>query len=102
MRIVLFTKLLTVGRFVDLVLELADRGAEIVVATPADERERRVPDRLVAASRVRLERYDEFEDEEFGGAANLLRRTRDYAWYLRPEHRVGTFNRKRALERLLK
>jgi hypothetical protein len=102
MRIVLFTKLLTLGRFVDLVLELADRGADIVVATPANERERPVPEGLVAAPRVRLERYEEFEDEEVGGAVNLLRRTRDYAWYLRPEHRVATFNRKRALERLLK
>ena len=64
MRIVLFTKLLTVGRFVDLVLELADRGAEIVVASPASERERPVPEGLVAAPRVRMERYEEFEDED--------------------------------------
>jgi hypothetical protein len=102
MRIVLFTKLLTVGRFVDLVVELADRGAEVVVATPARERERPIPEALPAAPGVRLERYAEFEDEGFGRAVNLLRHTRDYLWYLRPEHRVATFSRKRALDRLLK
>src|SRR5919204_4974679 len=101
MRVVLFTKLLTLGRFVDLLLELAGRGPEVVVATPARERRRPVPEELVAAPGVRLERYEEFEDEEFGRGADLLRRTRDYVWYLRPEHRVATFNRKRALDRLL-
>ena len=101
MRVVLFTKLLTVERFVDLALELADRGADVVVATPRDERERPVPDELLAAPGVRLERYAELEDESARPALDLLRRARDYLWYLRPEHRVGTFNRRRALDRLL-
>jgi hypothetical protein len=102
MRIVLFTKLLTVGRFVDLALELADRGAEVVVATPAGERDRPVPEELLAASAVRLERYPEFEDDADRRALDLLRRARDYVWYLRPEHEVATFNRRRALDRLLR
>jgi hypothetical protein len=101
MRIALFTKLLTVGRFVDLAVELADRGAEVVVASPAGERERPVPEALIAHRGIRLERYVELEDESAGAALDLLRRTRDYLWYLRPEHRVGTFNRRRALDRLL-
>src|SRR5919201_256931 len=101
MRVVLFTKLLTLGRFVHLALELADRGAEVVVATPARERRRPVPEPLLAAPRVRLERYEEFEDEAFIRAVDLLRRARDYASYLRPEPRVRTFTRPRALDRLL-
>ncbi len=100
MRIVLFTKILTLGRLAGLALELAGRGDEVVVAAPS--RERREPDVDLRSAGIRLERYDEFEDEAFGQAANLLRRTRDYAWYLRPEHDVGTFNRRRALHRLVK
>jgi hypothetical protein len=102
MRIVLFTKLLTVGRFVDLVVELAGRGAEVVVASPAGERSRPVPETLLAMPGVRLERYAEFEDDSFRRAVDLMRRTRDYCWYLQPKHRVATFNRHRALERLLR
>jgi hypothetical protein len=101
MRIALFTKLLTLGRFVDLAVELADRGAEVVVATPAGEKERPVPEALLGHRGIRLGRYVELEDESAGAAVDLLRRTRDYLWYLRPEHRIGTFNRRRALSRLL-
>jgi len=100
-RVVLFTKLLTVGRFVDLAVELAGRGADVVVASPERERDRVVPEPLLTTPGIRLERYAEFEDAAFGRAVDLLRRTRDYAWYLRPEHRVGTFNRRRALDRLV-
>ncbi len=101
MRIALFTKLLTLGRFADLAVELADRGAEVVVATPAGEKERPVPEALLGHRGIRLERYVELEDESARAAVDLLRRTNDYLWYLRPEHRVGTFNRRRALSRLL-
>ena len=101
MRIALFTKLLTIGRFVDLAVELADRGAEVVIATPAGEKDRPVPEALLAHRGIRLERYVELEDESALAAVELLRRTRDYLWYLRPEHFVGTFNRRRALDRLL-
>src|SRR5262249_5621689 len=79
----------------------ADRGAEIVISTPAREKERPVPEALLAHRSVRLERYVELENESARAAVDLLRRTRDYLWYLRPEHRVGTFNRRRALDRLL-
>jgi hypothetical protein len=83
------------------VLELARRGAEIVIATPSNERERSAADALLASPRVTFEQYDEFTDEDPARAMELLRRARDYCWYLGPEHRVASFNRKRALDRLV-
>src|SRR4051812_8735468 len=97
MRALLFTKLLTVGRLVPLVDELVRRGAEVTIALPMSERDRPRPELPVP-----VELYDEFEDAEAGSALNLLRRARDYAWYLRPEHRAAAFNRRRALERLVR
>jgi hypothetical protein len=101
MRVLLFTKLLTVGRFIPLGHELSERGIEVVVALPARDEERASPEEL-ATIPARVEFYAEFEDPAFGRAATLLRRARDYAWYLRPEHRVASFNRRRALKRLVR
>src|SRR5262245_8261179 len=102
MRIILFTKAHTVGRFVDLVLELAGRGTEVVVAMPARDWQRPIPEVLVTTTGVRRESYKEFATRSCLRSMSLLRRTRDYVWYLRPEHGVATFNRKRALDGLLK
>src|SRR4051812_45922744 len=99
MRILFFTKLLTLPPFVDLMLELAERGAEIVVALTANERERTVDPALLASPAIRFERYEEFTDEQAARSRELLRRARDYCWYLAPEHAVASFNRKRALNR---
>src|SRR5207247_8854700 len=96
------TKAHTVGRFVDLVLELAGRGVEVVVAMPARDWERPIPEVLLVAPGLRRESYKEFTTRSYLRSMDLLRRTRDYVWYLRPEHRVATFNRKRALDGLLK
>jgi hypothetical protein len=99
MRILFFSKLLTLPPFVDLLLELAARDAEVVVALSTNERERAVDPRLLAAPSVRFERYEEFTDESAARSAELLRRARDYCWYLAPEHAVASFNRRRALNR---
>ncbi len=101
MRILFFTKILTLPPFVDVVLELAGRGAEIVVASPSDEREREVDPALLASPAVRFISYDETADETAGRAAELLRRARDYCWYLAPEHAVASYNRRRALDRFV-
>jgi hypothetical protein len=99
MRVLFFTKLLTLPPFAGLVVELAARGVDVTVATPSNERARDVPEALLSSPGVRFERYDEFADEEPARAVELLRRARDYCWYLGPEHRVATFNRRRALDR---
>jgi hypothetical protein len=99
MRILLFTKLLTLPPFVDVVLELAGRDVEVVIASPTDERERDVDPELLDAHGVSFIRYEELSDRDAGRAAEILRRARDYAWYLGPEHRIATFNRQRALDR---
>jgi hypothetical protein len=101
MRILFFTKILTLTRFVDLVLHLAARDAEIVVALPTNERERAFPDALLGHPGIRVEQYDEVEHEAAARATELLRRGRDYCWYLRPEHASAGFNRRRALDRFV-
>ena len=63
------------------------------------EKDRPVPESLLAHRGIRMERYVELEDESALAAVELLRRAGDYLWYLRTEHHVGTFNRRRALDR---
>ena len=90
-----FTWRFALRRFVGVGRTLADAGHEIVVAFPRDRRQ--TWKRRWAV----VEPYDEVSDEAFGEALALLRRTRDYAWYLSPEQQVASFNRRRALGNLL-
>lgn len=99
MRVLFFSKVLTLVPFVDVVLELAERDAEVVIALPTNEKERDLPDAVAAHPRIRLEPYEEFTDARAARGAELLRRARDYCWYLGPEHAVASFNRRRALNR---
>jgi hypothetical protein len=46
--------------------------------------------------------YDEISDPELGRSVALLRQARDYLWYLSPEQEVGSHNRKRALNHLVR
>src|SRR6185312_11423725 len=101
MRILVFTKLLTVGRIVGVVEELAGRGHDVVLAFAERERERPHPDALLSAP-ASIEYHAEVDEVARGRALNLLRRARDYAWYLEPAHAVASFNRKRALDRLVR
>jgi hypothetical protein len=96
-----FTKLLTLPPFVDVVLELAERGAEVVIASPSDEREREIDPALLDSPAVSFIRYAELTDDIAGRAAELVRRARDYCWYLGPEHEVASYNRRRALDRFV-
>jgi hypothetical protein len=101
MRALFFTKLLTLPPFVDVVLELAERGVEVVIASPEHERERAIEPALLGSPAVSFIRYDELADQKTGRAAELVRRARDYCWYLRPEHEIATYNRRRALDRFV-
>ena len=101
MRTLFFTKLLTLPPFADVVLELAERGVEVVIASPSNEREREIEPALLASAAISFIRYDELADETAGRAAELVRRARDYCWYLGPEHEVASYNRRRALDRFV-
>jgi hypothetical protein len=102
LRVLFFTKLLTLSPFADLVLELAARGVEVVIASPSDERERAIDPELVSSPGVSFIRYDELSDTNADGrAAELVRRARDYCWYLGPDHEVASFNRRRGLNRFV-
>ena len=97
-RILFFTWLSLLRRFVDTVSELADGGHEVVIASPS-QMPPKLPRRLQTSPRVRLALYDEVSDPEYGRAIATLRQARDYAWYLSPEQRIASFNRRHALER---
>src|SRR5207244_12529026 len=84
-------------RFTDVVGELAGRGHEVVVASPA-QKPRTLPEGLRDTPGVELVSYDEVSDESRAGALALLRRTRDYVWYLSPKQPVASFNRRRSLD----
>src|SRR5947208_9009265 len=101
MRILFFTKRFTLKRFAGVVAELARREHEVVVAYPRG-RSRKLLRSLRGVPGVSLEIYDETSDRDFAAATRLLRHTRDYVWYLSPEQRVATFNRRRALEWLVR
>src|SRR5437588_571875 len=71
MKILFATKRFTLKRFVPVVVELAARGHEIVIAYPADP-PRGLPFRLKKTPRVTLVRYDETPDRAFPDAAVLV------------------------------
>ncbi|HEY7690869.1 MAG TPA: hypothetical protein VH816_00870 [Gaiellaceae bacterium] len=101
MRILVFTKLLTVGRFLGVVDELASRGHDVVLAFAERERQRPHPEDLLSAP-ASIRYYVPFADDARRRSLDLLQRARDYAWYLEPAHEVASFSRRRALERLVR
>jgi hypothetical protein len=97
MRILFVTKRLTLKRFVGVVRELCRQGNEVVIGFPRGPHDR-APRRLRDVPGVSVVQYDEISDERYGAALGLLRHVRDYAWYLSPELEVASFNRRRALD----
>jgi hypothetical protein len=100
-RIVFFTWRWVLRRFENVVVELAGRGHEIVVAFPRGL-QRSLPEGIHGVAGVRRAVYDEVSDPEVGRALALLRHARDYTWYLSPEHAVAAHNRRRALNYLVR
>jgi hypothetical protein len=101
MRILFFTWPARLQRFPDVVSALAARGNEIVIAAPRD-RPGELPRPLRDLPSVQLLPYDEVADAEQGRRRALLRLARDYAWYLTPPHAENPFNRRRALDFLVR
>jgi hypothetical protein len=101
MRILFFTWRWALRRFEDTVAELAGDGHEVVIVYRRGDR-RPLPKALREYPLVTRAVYDEVSDPEFGRAIGLLRHLRDYAWYLSPQQEVGSFNRRRALDSLLR
>ena len=97
MNILFFTVRWVLRHFDDVVVDLAERGHDVVIAMPRH----RLPKRLRAHPRITRVKYNESPDLDRAHALDLLRRTRDYAWYLSAEQEVGTFNRRRALNALV-
>ena len=97
MRAHFFTWRYTLRRFVGVGRALVDAGHDVVVAVPRD-RKQKLPARL---RRAAIEAYDEVSEPTLGEGLALIRQARDYAWYLSPEQRVASFNRRRALQNLL-
>ena len=100
-RILFFTWRWVLRRFGNVVAELDARGHEVVIAFPRGL-QRSLPEGIHDLHRVRRAVYDEVSDTEVGRALALLRHSRDYAWYLSPEHAVAAHNRRRALNYLVR
>jgi hypothetical protein len=99
-RILFFTWRAVLRRYGDVVKELVHGGHEVVIASPAQVH-RRLPGEL-RELQVRDFGYEEMSDPERGRAIRLLRNTRDYLWYLSPEQEAASFNRRHALDRLIR
>ena len=97
MRILFFTPRWVLRHFDNVVVELAGRGHEVVIAMT----HQRLPKRMRLQPGVRRELYDDRPDRDRAQAVDLLRRTRDYVWYLSGEQDVATLNRRRALDALV-
>jgi hypothetical protein len=100
MRILFFTWRVILCRYVDVVRELTNRGHEVVIASPA-HKHLQLPHELRDA-RVEIVSYREVSDAARGRAIGLLRNTRDYLWYLSPQQKSASFNRRKALDRLIR
>jgi hypothetical protein len=100
-RVLFFTWPSVLRRYAELVTELVDAGAEVVVAVPSTE-PRKLPRALRGRDGVRLLAYDEISDPAFGAGIGLVRNMRDYLWYASPGHAHSAFNRRHALERLVR
>jgi hypothetical protein len=99
-RILFCTKRRQHRRFVRLIAELAERGAEVVIAFPSTQKVR-IKKALREFPNVSGVSYDEVSRPEAGQALALLRHVRDYGWYLSPQQEVASYNRRRALEQVL-
>ena len=99
-RILFFTRRWILRRFATTIAELERRGHEVVIAAPRGQ-QRSLPQELRRPG-ITNASYDEISDPEAGRALALLRQTRDYLWYLGPEQEVGSHNRRRALEHLVR
>src|SRR5207248_3087542 len=84
MRILFLTWRPALRRFVDLVVHLERSGHDVRIAYPAT-RTQGFPPGLKHSS-VQLLAYDEVSSDTYGTAIGVLRRSRDYLWYLSPQH----------------
>src|SRR5438128_883975 len=100
MRILFFTWPAILRRYADVVTNLVTEGHEVVVASPV-HMARNLPRSLRALPLIQAIAYDEASDPAFGRAIGVLRNTRDYLWYLSPTQQVASFNRRKALDRLV-
>lgn len=100
-RIVFFTWRWVLRRFENVVVELADRGHEIVIAFPRGI-QRSLPKGVHDLPNVTRAVYDEVADPDVGRALGLLRHARDYAWYVSPQQAAAVHNRRRALAYLVR
>ena len=100
MRILFSTWRSVLRRYGDMVKELVEAGHEVVIASPAHVH-RRLPAEL-RDLRLQNIAYDEMSDPERGRAIRFLRNARDYLWYLSPEQQIASFNRRQALDRLIR
>jgi hypothetical protein len=100
-QVLFFTWPAVLRRYAELVAELVSGGHEVVVASPSSERQK-LPQKLRALPGVRLVGYEEVSDAAFGTGIGLLRNTRDYLWYLSAGQRAASFNRRHALDRLVR
>ncbi len=101
MRILLFTWPARLQRFLDVLLELSAAGHEVVVASPST-RSADLPGALAGLPGLSVTRYDEAPDPEAARTKALLRMAQDYLWYLEPHARAAGFNRRRALDFLVR
>ena len=100
MRLLFFTWPSILRRYSDVVTELTHDGHDVVIACPA-QKHGKLPKELRGLPGVRIVAYDEVSDPMSGRAIELLRNTRDYIWYMSPEQRIASFNRRQALDRLV-
>ena len=96
-----FTWPVILRRYEGMVAELAAAGHEVVIASPA-RKHRPLPKALGLLPGVRGVGYAEVSDENRGRTLGLLRNARDYLWYLTPEQESASFNRRQALDRMLR
>jgi len=101
MRILFFTWRSNLERFAGMVAELGRSGHEVVVASPS-HMQVKLPKLLRGIPRIKAVAYDEVANSAFGTGIRLLRNTRDYLWYLSPEQQVASFNRRHALDWLVR
>ena len=101
MRILLFTWPARLQRFLDVLGELAVAGHELVLAVPSN-RPSDLPANLARLPGLSVVTYDESPDPEAAHTKTLLRLAHDYVWELEPAARGAEFNRRRALDFLVR
>jgi hypothetical protein len=101
MMILFFTWRPNLRRYVDVVACLAQAGHEVVVAIP-ERKTTSLPKAVRDTPGTRALVYEEMSDLDFAHAMGLLRNTRNYLWYLSPQQASASFNRRQALDRLIR